>query len=112
MHEWKCNKIFLATEDKNIAQIFKNAFGDLCIMFDREYVEYVPGKAIADFHIDRPNDYYLQGKDYLTQMVLLSTCNSFITARCSGAAGVMMMANDFENVLAFNLGKYNLITLE
>ncbi|MBR4383882.1 MAG: hypothetical protein IKP64_10035, partial [Selenomonadaceae bacterium] len=43
LREWKCNKIFLATEDKNILQIFKNFFGDLCVTFDREYIDYIPG---------------------------------------------------------------------
>lgn len=110
IREWKCNKIFLATEDKAIMQFFKDTFGDgfgdFCRILDREYVDYKSGKQISSIRIDRENDYYLQGKDYLTQMVLLSLCNSFVTARTSGSIGVMILAENFENVYAFNLGRY------
>jgi len=112
LKEWKCNKIFLATEDKNIAQIFKNIFEDLCVTFDREYVDYKKEQAISLVHIDRDNDHFLQGKDYLTQMILLSTCNSFVAARCSGSVGVMMLAKNFEHTYFFNLGRYGVISLD
>ena len=110
--EWHCNKIFLATEDKTIVQTFKQILGDLCVTFDRKYVDYKSGEAISLVRIDRDNDYFLQGKDYLIQMVLLSTCNSFVTARCSGAVGVMMLADNFEHTYFFNLGRYGMITLD
>lgn len=113
LKDWKCNKIFLATEYKNIVRIFKQVFGDLCMTFDREYVDYnKPGEAISLVRIDRENDHFLQGKDYLTQMVLLSTCNSFVAARCGGSVGVMMMADKFEHTYFFNLGRYGVIGLD
>lgn len=34
LKEWDCNKIFLATEDKIIVQIFKKFFGSRCIILD------------------------------------------------------------------------------
>ena len=111
LKEWHCNKIFLATEDKNIMQIFKSVFGDLCVTFDREYVDYKAGQKISLVHIDRPNDHFQQGKDYLTQTVLLSMCNSFVAARCSGTTGVMMLAENFEHTYFFNLGRYGMISL-
>ena len=112
MQEWKCNKIFLATEDKLIIQIFKKIFGDLCVIFDREYVDYKLGEKISLVRIDRPNDHFIQGKDYLTQMVLLSMCNSFVAARTSGTLGVMMLAENFEHTYFFNRGRYGVISLE
>lgn len=112
LQEWKCNKIFLATEDKNIVQIFKNIFGDSCVTVDREYIDYNPEIPNTLTRINRPNDHFLQGKEYLTEMMLLTTCTSFVATRCSGSCGVMMMTDDFENVYAFNLGKYGLIGLD
>ena len=112
LQEWKCNKVFLATEDKFIVQAFKNIFGELCVTFDREYVDYIPGKRLGSYGIDRPNDHYIQGKDYLTQMVLLSTCNSFVAARCSGSVGVMMLTDKFEHTYFFNLGRFGVISLD
>lgn len=112
MNEWRCNKLFLATEDKTIVATFKDVFGDLCITFNREYVDYKPGQAISLVRIDRPDDHFIQGKDYLTQMVLLSKCNSFLAARCSGTIGVMLMADKFEHTYFFNLGWYGMISLD
>ena len=107
---WKCNKIFLATEDKNIIQFFKNTFvdglGEFFVILDREYVDHKPGQQVATVRINREDDYFLQGKEYLTEMVLLSLCTSFVTVQCSGSTGVMMLAENFENTFAFNLGTY------
>lgn len=113
MEEWKCNKLFLATEDKSIVQVFKQVFGDLCVTFDRKYVDYNKlGEAVSLVRIDRPNDHFIQGKDYLTQMVLLTMCNSFVSARTSGTVGVMMLADKFEHTYFFNLGRYGVIGLD
>ena len=113
LKEWNCNKIFLATEDKSIVKAFKNVFRNTCIILDREYVDYkVPGQAVGLVRIDRPNDHFIQGKDYLTQMVLLSTCNDFVAARCSGSVAVMLLEKSFEHTYFFNLGRYGVITLD
>ena len=86
----------------------------MCVTFDREYVNYNPqtDRSTALSRIDRPNDHYQQGKDYLTQMVLASTCNSFVAARCGGSVGVMMLADKFEHTYFFNLGRYGVIGLD
>lgn len=93
-------------------QIFKRVFGNLCVTFDREYVDYKPGQAISTVRIDRPNDHFQQGKDYLTQMVLLSTCNSMVAAQCNGTFFAALTAENFEHTYIFNLGKYGMIGLE
>ena len=106
----------MATEDKSIIQFFKETFGDgfgnFCMILDRKYVDYKPGQLISNVRIERENDYFLQGKEYLTQIVLLSMCNSLITARTSGSIAVMMLANNFENVYAFDLGKYGVVPVD
>ena len=110
--KWRCNKIFLATEDKNIVQLFKQVFRDLCVTLDREYVDYKPEEWISVQRIDRPNDYFLRGKEYLTDMILLSMCNSLVAARCGGSYATVMMAENFEHTYFFNLGRYGLISLD
>lgn len=112
MREWKCNKIFLATEDINIAQICKNILGENCVVLPKAYVKYGGNGFVNKYHADRENDFYLRSKEYLLEMALAAKCNSFITARCSGATGVMMMAEKFEHVYAFNLGRYNMLSME
>ena len=114
LKEWKCSKFFLATEDKKILEPFKNAFGDRCLILDRAYVDFnsLKDRVVSVCRIDRPNDHYLQGKEYLTQMVLLTMCNSLVAARCSGTTTVMLMRENFENTHFFNLGRYKSITLD
>ena len=111
--EWKCDKLFLATEDKNISQIFKQGFGKQCVTFDKAFLDYKPdGNTVSAQRIDRDNDHFLRGKEYLTEMVLLSKCNSLIATRCSGSVGVMMLADKFEHTYFFNLGRYGLVGLD
>lgn len=102
---WHYKKFFLATEDKNILKTLKDTFGDLCVTFDKEFVDYVPGKSITSFRIERENDFFLQGKDYVTEIILLSMCDSLIVSQGYGTIGVMMFAEKFKNVYAFNLGR-------
>ena len=106
LKEWNCNKIFLATEDKTIVQEFKTTFGDLCVTIDREYIEYDPKTWINENLIDRENDVYLQGKDYLIETYLLSMCNSFVAAKSNSVACLMFLTENFENTFVFDLGLY------
>ena len=112
IQEWGCTRVFLSTEDKAIVKVFKDIFKELCITIDRQYVDYMPGKQITACRVDRDNDRFLQGKEYLTELVLLGQCNSLIAARCSGTVGVMMLAESFEHTYFFNLGRYGMISLE
>lgn len=110
LNEWHLNKIFLATEDKTFVQIFKNVFGEICVTLEKEFVKYDINKWVSECHSSRDNDYYLRGKEYLADILMLSMCNCFVCGITSGSVGVMMMS-DFENVHAFNFGKYGRIGL-
>ena len=109
--KWNCNKIFLATEDYNIVVRMKEMFKDDCLVTKREYVHYDGRYPISIYHINRANDFFLLGKEYLTQMVILSKCNCLLTGMCSGATGAFMMTDGFEQAVVFNLGRYPKISL-
>ncbi|MBQ6296943.1 MAG: hypothetical protein IJK81_04535 [Selenomonadaceae bacterium] len=107
LKEWNCNKIFLATEDYRFVEVFKNTFGDLCITTNKEYVDYDSKKLVGLYQFNRDNDHFLRGKEYLTEIVILSMCNSFVGVVCQGATAALVMSNNrFENIFAFNLGQY------
>ena len=114
LKEWRCNKFLLATEDKSIADIFKEKFDDSCVILDKEYATFdlKKDRARSICRIDRENDYYLQGKEYVIDMALLSMCNAFIGARCAGTTAVALMGEKFEDTYFFNLGRYGVITLD
>ena len=114
LKEWNCNKFFLATEDKKILEPFQKTFGYRCVILDREYVDYnsLKDKWVSVCRIDRENDHYLQGKEYITQIVLLSMCNSLVGARCSGNTTAMLLNDNFEHTYFFNVGRYGQMTLD
>ena len=114
LKEWKCNKFFLATEDRKIIEAFRKTFGDRCVILDRIYVDYnsLRDRFVTICRINRENDYFLQGKDYLTQILLLSMCDSLVGARCSGTTVAMLLKENFKHTYFFNLGRYGQLTLD
>ena len=108
--QWQCNKIFLATEDKNIFLRCKEEFGDDCITSEMAYADYGGQGVINDYNVDRENSLYLKGKEYLTQMVILSKCKDLLLSNCSGSVGLMMMHEGIEHCVVFNLGLYGVHT--
>ena len=109
MHEWKCDKLFLATEDKNILQIFQESFGDYLLTFDKPFKDYIVGKTENNIVTERENGYFLSGKEYLIEMMLLTKCNSLIASGGSGSNGVMFFAEkNFDNIYEFRLGSYGI----
>ena len=104
----------MATEDKKILEPFQKTFGYRCVILDREYVDYsaLKDRFVSACRIDRENDHYLQGKDYLTQIVLLSMCKSLVGARCSGNTTAMLLNEKFEHTYFFNVGRYGQLTLD
>ena len=107
MREWKCDKLFLATEDKNILKIFQESFGDYLLTFDKPFKDYIVGKTRGNTVIERDNGHFLSGKEYVMEMLLLTKCNCFVASGGSGNNGVMLFAEkNFDNVYEFRFGGY------
>ena len=106
MDQYACNKIFLATEDKEIAEKFRKEFGDAYITNERQYVEYESGLSTPEIKIDRENDCFLKGKEYLTTIEMLSRSNVFIGGRTSGTVGAFLLSNGFEHSYVYAIGRY------
>ena len=100
--QWNCNKIFLATEDYRIVTRFKEEFNDDCLVIDRQYVSYDGRGHLALYHINRENDFFLLGKEYLTQIVILSKCTCLCAMAGNGTAAAMMMSDGYERVAIFD----------
>ena len=78
----------------------------MVVIYDKEFIDCPEGKIPGSIHLDRENDHFTQGKDYLTEIVLLSMCNSLVAARCSGTVSAVLMAKYFEHTYFFDLGIY------
>ena len=106
--EWKCNKVFLVTENQFAVEAFKNKFDDKCVLLDQLDVEYYNSDTDTETEIfvepdssESENELFLRGKKYLTQIMLLSACNSFLAERCGDTTNAMLMAGKFSNTYFF-----------
>ena len=107
MREWNCDHIFFATDDKIDFDIAKERFGDK--LLSAPIVRY-------DGHVDqharismnRENDRYLKGEDYMMDICLLARCHCLVTAR-HGVAWPVLAYNGgkFEHTYNWGLGRFN-----
>lgn len=102
---YRCNKIFLATEDKYIYERISSAFGNIVVTNDKAWIEY-NGGWINTYNTNRANDEYLKGLEYLTTIAILSSCDCLIGGRVGGTTGALLLGDKFEYTYFFNLGCY------
>ena len=100
--------VYLATEDKRILAKFQDAFGEKLLQPECEYVDfdYNSTKWLSDYSIDRKNDKYLRGLEYLVSILFLSRCKGFVTSMTSGSQAVMYLSEGFDYLYVFDLGLY------
>lgn len=106
MKEQKCKKIFLATEDESILKKFQKEFGDNLLFLDQKRFQDTKEHYLAEINFNRNHDAYLKGIEYLSTIVLLSKCDSFIGGRCSGTIGVTLFADHFDYTYFWDKGRY------
>ena len=100
--------VYLATEDKNIAAKFQEAFGDDFLLPECDYIDYDYDhpEYLLYCSTERENDKSLRGLEYLVSMIFLSRCPGLITSLTSGSTGVMCLSEGFEYLYVFDLGVY------
>lgn len=105
MQAYGCNKLFLATEDKEIADIFAKEFGDKCVTNTQEYVEYKDGY-LSEIKAEKKNDIYNRGLNYLITILILAKCSCIVAGRTSGTVGAALLTDGWEYSYFFDLGYY------
>lgn len=104
--KYQCDGVFLATEDKSILARFKEEFGDTVMTNNGELVDY-HGGYICQKHTGRENGIYMDGKEYLANMWMLSKSMCLLCGRTSGAiAMVLMSQNKYCYSKFYDLGCY------
>ena len=112
MRDKNFDSVYLATEDKKILAKFQQVFGEKLILPEAQYVDYdynntdVRKNLLYNYHIDRENDRYLSGMEYLVSMLFLSQCKGFITSGTNGSVVVMLLSDGFDYFYFFDLGMY------
>jgi len=105
LNEYSYNKIFLATEDVGIYEILKKEFDSKLFINKKEFIEYSDG-GINEYVINRCDDNYKRGFEYLTSIWMLSQCNALIAGQCGGSVGAVLLAPKYERIFFWDLGRY------
>ena len=102
------DSVYLATEDKKILAKFQEAFGDKLLQPECEYVDfdYTSDKWLAAYSINRKNDKYLRGLEYLVSILFLSRLKGFVASMTSGSQAVVYLSEGFDYLYVFDLGLY------
>lgn len=101
---YSCNQVYLATEDADIYDKLKKAFGKMLTAPDTKRYTTKENQNIND--LEAKEDKYLKGKEYLLSMMILSGCDCFVAGNVGGTHGAMLMSRGYEYSYIFNLGKY------
>lgn len=99
-------KIYIATEDKEIFQKMSEKYGSKLVFMDVERYITINKENINDISIKKSADKYKIGKDYLINIILLSRCDYIIAGNTSGSQGALLIRHKFNNKYFFNLGNY------
>lgn len=115
LKKYNYKKIWLATEDNNIYNMFRNEFGDMLINNPQYRFSDTSHFYLADVKIDRENHSYNLGKEYLRTLYILSKCKYIIGGRTAGIVFTWIISNGFLNqkyVCIWNLGFYRIKLLK
>ncbi len=100
-------KVYLATEDAEILQLFQNEFQNSLItnnqrvyaateLEDAAYLSHVPDNSKIEV-----------AYNYLASLYILSKCKGFIAGSTSGSIGAFLMSEGFDYHYFWSLGTYN-----
>jgi hypothetical protein len=112
MQDYKCEFVYLATEDKNIYTLFRETFNEKLLVNSQKMIslsgsELKKIRRLSEFNSGRERDKYNIGLEYLSSLYNLSKCQCFVGGLTNGTLGVLFMRdNDFEYEYLFDLGYY------
>lgn len=106
--EWDMEYVYLVTEEEKVVSAFKNAFAEKLICSNSMRHETYEGKSkIPNVRFERENDRYISGLEYLSDIVLLSECDSIVTTiTCGAYVALCYNGNKYLHKHIINLGIY------
>ena len=111
MQDQNCSYIYLATEDDNMYQLFRDCFGEKLLVNSQKRVnlnnvQLDANQLLNTVNFGRERDKYNLGLEYLSSLYNLSRCQCFVGGVTAGTAGVFAMTKGFEYHYLFDLGCY------
>lgn len=106
MAEYGYTNIFLATEDENILNQFRENFGDKLLFVQQQ--RYCDGKEklACQKNFATETDRKTEGMKYLSAIYLLSECDALIGGRCGITTMAYIISEGFTFEYLWNLGRY------
>lgn len=103
-------RIYVATEDNEIYQKFKQEFGDILIE-NSQYKYSLEDKTLnydylSNIKVDRKDHNYNLAKEYLLSIYILSKCRYFIGGRTTGSKWAWLLSEKWEYFYIWKLCKY------
>ena len=107
IEKWDYDNFFITTEDAQIYNLFKSkskySFTSICVFrLDEADVT----KANIPQMISKTVGGFQHGLDYLTNVWVVSRCDSIIAGKCGAAIAAKLMSNNYKNEFYFDLGLY------
>jgi hypothetical protein len=108
---YECEGVFLATEDQDILDIFKESFGEKLTYIDqprlrKEDLRKDELLSKTKLRLNKNTTPFEDGVKYLTSTYILSCCTCFLSGRTGGAKGVLLQSKEFEYCKIYDLGLY------
>ncbi len=104
--------IYLATEEKKIADAFKMKFPNKILenkrnYFDEKYFSDEKIEWISGVHFNRDNDDFLKSIEYMSSINLVSKCDSLVAGLCGGSEiAIYWNGLKYRECYCFNKGVY------
>lgn len=90
MIQYGCERIILATEDKEVEKLFQSEFGNQLIIPFPAWDGYIKGEGFSRADISKRED----GLIYLSAMALISQCPHMLLSPCGGSMWASFMSED------------------
>lgn len=108
MHNYGCDYCYLATEDQEILNAFRNKFQSRLLTTQEIYYESALKDTINETNSKRCIDAHQKNMEYLTALILLSKCQFFIGGRTSGTVVSMLLSKGFDAEYIWDCGRYGI----
>lgn len=106
MERFRCERIYLATEDDEIYRKFRKALGNRLRVTQAKRCAESGNANINDISYQREKDRYLKGKEYLENIMLLAKCNYLVAGSVGGTYGALLMSGGYDYEYVYDLGIY------
>ncbi len=106
LNEFNIDDIFLVTEDKNIADLFKKTFGHRVYQVDNNQVSDYDSGYLRNHLLKSSDPILVQWEKYFSNIFLLSKCHYMLASRTSGSVVAYLMASNNMKSDFINLGTY------